>query len=238
MQQDNDDKREIEITTLFFGACREAVCAREITVKLPRGAKVADAFAQMERDYPALTRFGTRLLFAINENYAGAEDELNAGDRLAIFPPVSGGSASEAERAETICQLTHAEIDSRALAKRILQPGNGAIVTFDGVTRDNSRGRAVLYLEYEAYEPMAIKMMHQIADEARAQWQIDRIALVHRLGRVDIGQTSIAIVVTSAHRKPAFLACHFLIDRLKQIVPIWKREYFSDGAVWVDPELQ
>ncbi|MBL8150564.1 MAG: molybdenum cofactor biosynthesis protein MoaE, partial [Blastocatellia bacterium] len=174
----------------------------------------------------------SRLLFAVNETYALKEDLLKTGDCLAILPPVSGGNTDD------IFQLTYQEIDSRKLALQILQPNDGAIVTFEGVTRDHSLGRKVLYLEYEAYEPMAIKMMREIATEARQKWSIDQIAIVHRLGRVDISSTSVAIVVTSAHRKVAFEACHFLIDRLKEVVPIWKREYYEDGNVWIDPQLQ
>lgn len=221
----------IKITVLFFGACREAATS-ELTLALTAPATVAVAFEELKRRYPQLNRFGARLLFAVNETYAGADDPLKPGDHLAIFPPVSGGQD------EIICELTREVIDSRQLALRVVQPGDGAIVTFDGVTRNHSRGRSVRYLEYEAYEPMALKTMRQIATEARTRWQIDRVGVVHRLGRVDISETSIAIVVTSAHRKAAFEACHFLIDRLKEIVPIWKREYYEDGAVWVDPELQ
>jgi len=224
---------EIKITVLLFGACREAAATDEILLEVPAGSSVAAAFEELKRRYPALEPFRFRLLFAVNENYASPDQILSAGDTLAVLPPVSGGAGPE-----DICELTHQEIDSSQLALRVLQPGDGAIVTFDGVTRNESRGRSVRYLEYEAYAPMAIKTMHQIATEARERWEIDRIAIVHRLGRVDISKTSVAIVVTSAHRKAAFEACHFLIDRLKQIVPIWKREYFEDGAVWVDPELR
>ena len=224
---------EIKIVVLLFGACREAVGTDEISLELPAGSSVAAAFEELKRRYSTLKPFTTRLLFAVNENYALPDQILSAGDTLAVLPPVSGGSGTE-----DICELTYEEIDSRQLALRVLQSGDGAIVTFDGVTRNESRGRSVRYLEYEAYAPMAIKTMHQIATEARERWEIDRIAIVHRLGRVDISKTSVAIVVTSAHRKAAFEACHFLIDRLKQIVPIWKREFFEDGAVWVDPELR
>src|SRR5205085_4474316 len=113
--------------------------------------------------------------------YADLDQVLESGDTLAILPPVSGGSGSD-----DICELTRDEIDSRKLALRVLEPGDGAVVTFDGVTRNQSRGRAVRFLEYEAYEPMAIKTMRQIVDEARRKWDIDRIAIIHRLGRVDI----------------------------------------------------
>lgn len=228
--------KTITINLLFFGACREIVSTSEMSINISINSTVNDVFIDLKSKYPELAKFGERLLFAVNEDYADKTQVLVNGDKLAIFPPVSGGA--EADENADICELTHSEIDSRQLALRIIRPADGAIVTFDGVTRDNNKGRQVLFLEYEAYQPMAIKKMQEIAKEAHNLWPIDRIALVHRLGRVSISQTSVAIVVTSAHRKPAFEACHFLIDRLKQIVPIWKREFFTDGAVWVDPELQ
>lgn len=235
-----DNTAEIKITLLLFGACREAVGTDEMALSLPQTTTVSQAFDQLKTLYPALQAWTTRMLFAINECYVTGDQELTDGDTLAILPPVSGGSepSSSDNSTSIICELTREEIDTRQLALRILQPEDGAIVSFDGVTRNHSRGKEVLYLEYESYESMAIKVMQQIAQEALTRWSIDRVALVHRLGRVDIGKTSVAIVVTSAHRKVAFEACHFLIDRLKEIVPIWKREYYQDGAVWVDPQLQ
>ncbi|MFY9226436.1 MAG: molybdenum cofactor biosynthesis protein MoaE [Blastocatellia bacterium] len=228
--------KTITINLLFFGACREIVSTSEMSINISINSTINDVFIDLKSKYPELAKFGERLLFAVNEDYANKTQVLVNGDKLAIFPPVSGGA--EADENADICELTHLEIDSRQLALRIIKPGDGAVVTFDGVTRDNNKGRQVLFLEYEAYQAMAIKKMQEIAKEAHNLWPIDRIVLVHRLGRVSISQTSVAIVVTSAHRKPAFEACHFLIDRLKQIVPIWKREFFTDGAVWVDPELQ
>ncbi len=226
----------VKINVLFFGACREIVGANEIDFTLPENASITTVFTELKKTYPALEKLGGRLLFAINETYATKEQVLVAGDKLAIFPPVSGGG-EDIENPD-IYLLTHKLINSRELALQVIRSKDGAVVTFDGITRDNNKGKPVLFLEYEAYEPMAIKMMKEIAEDARSRWSIDKIALVHRLGRVDISQTSVAVVVTSAHRKPAFEACHFLIDRLKQVVPIWKREYFEDGAIWVDPELQ
>lgn len=225
----------MKINVLFFGACREIVGKSEITFSLPKNSTISRAFEELKQNYPGLEKLSTRLLFALNENYATQDQILNSGDKLAVFPPVSGGQENEKT---DVYKLTYEEINSRALALEVIESKDGAVVTFDGITRDNNKGKKVLFLEYEAYEPMALKMIKEIAEEARLKWPINRIALVHRLGRVDISQTSIAIVVTSAHRKPAFEACHFLIDRLKQIVPIWKREYFEDGAVWVDPQLQ
>jgi MoaE-MoaD fusion protein len=200
----------VRVNLLFFGACREIVNASEISINISINSTINDVFIDLKSKHPELEKFGERLLFAINEDYADKNQVLSNGDKLAIFPPVSGGS-EDSENTD-ICELTHLEIDSRQLALRIIKPGDGAIVTFDGVTRDNNKGRQVLFLEYEAYQAMAIKKMQEIAKEAHKRWPIDRIALVHRLGRVSISQTSVAIVVTSAHRKPAFEACHFLID--------------------------
>lgn len=221
----------MNIELLLFGACKEIVGSEHLKIELDEGSTINDAFVYLSRLYPALLPYHGRLLFAINETFALRTDRLSDGDTLAVLPPVSGGSSD-------IYRLTRGLIDSRALALELLRPEDGAIVTFDGVTRNHNRGRKVLYLEYEAYEAMAPKVMAQIAAEARAQWEIDAIGIAHRLGRVDIGESSVAIVVTSQHRHAAFEACHFLIDRLKQIVPIWKREYYHDGAVWIDPELQ
>ena len=127
-------------------------------------------------------------------------------------------------------------IDARALAARLQCGEDGAIVIFEGVVRNHSGGRPTLGLEYEAYQPMALEQMRRLAQEARARWPIRSIGIVHRLGRLEIGETSVAIVVTSAHRAPAFEACRYAIDRLKRAVPIWKKEYYADGGVWVEGE--
>ena len=137
---------------------------------------------------------------------------------------------------ETV-QIVRAPIDVAALAGGLRRGEDGAVVVFEGIVRSHSGGRTTLYLEYEAYEPMALEQMRAIAREARQRWPIDQAAIVHRLGRLEIGETSIAIVVTSAHRAPAFDACRHAIDRVKKGVPIWKKEYFADGAVWVEGEV-
>lgn len=221
----------MRIEILFFGVCKDIVGKEQLQIDLDEGSTIDEAFRRLCETYTGLISYQNRLLFAINESFALRTARLSDGDTLALLPPISGGSSD-------IYGLTRKPIDSRSLALELLRPEDGAIVTFDGVTRNHNRGREVLYLEYEAYETMAPKVMAQIATEARNQWQIDAVGIIHRLGRVDIGESSVAIVVTSAHRRAAFEACHFLIDRLKQIVPIWKREYYRDGAVWIDPELQ
>ncbi len=134
------------------------------------------------------------------------------------------------------CCLTRQPIPTHLLAQSLEAPEDGAVVTFEGIVRNHSRGKRTLYLEYEAYEPMALAKMEEIAQEAKQKFAIDRVGVIHRLGRLEIGETSVAIIVTSAHRRAAFEACRYAIDRLKQIVPIWKKEYFEDGAVWAEGE--
>jgi molybdopterin synthase catalytic subunit len=156
---------------------------------------------------------------------------LQDGDEVGLLPPVSGGSADDGE-----VRITREPIDSEAVVRRLKHSADGAAVVFDGVVRDNTRGRRTLYLEYEAYEAMALKQMQALVAEAPARFGVRGISIIHRLGRLEIGETSVLIVVGSAHRAAAFEACRWIIDRLKKTVPIWKKEYFEDGAVWADGE--
>jgi molybdopterin synthase catalytic subunit len=136
-----------------------------------------------------------------------------------------------------IIELVRTSINSAALAAHVRGTGDGAIVLFDGFVRDHSKNRRTLYLEYEAYEPMAIAKLQEITAQLHEKFAIDRIAMVHRLGRLEIGETSVFIAVSAAHRAAAFDACRYAIDTLKRTVPIWKKEYFEDGSVWADGEL-
>jgi len=220
----------ITVKVKFFGQCRELIGAEVDEIGVPERTSVGAAFEVLKHRYPKLEQIAARLLFAVNDDYASLETTLSSDDTLAIFPPVSGGSEEDS------FQITREPIDTPGLVKRLLRSRDGAVVAFEGVVRDHSMGQPVLYLEYEAYESMAMKMFGQIADEVHERWPVDRIGIIHRLGRLEIGQTSVAIVVTSAHRRVAFEACRYAIDRLKKIVPIWKREFFEDGAVWGDGE--
>ena len=139
---------------------------------------------------------------------------------------------------EDFYRLTKEVIRTRELAEALKAPEDGATIVFEGIVRNHSKGKKTLYLEYEAYEPMAVRKMEEIGDEIKRKFAIDRVGMVHRTGRLEIGETSVAIIVTSAHRAAAFDACRYAIDRLKQIVPIWKKEYFEDGAVWAEGEGQ
>ena len=224
------DKKKIKITALLFGQAREFAGAASLDLEVEEPATVQSAFAVLKADYPKLAEMERSLLFAVNEEYASPTHALAGGDRLAILPPVSGG---ETER-EDVFEITREVIDIAGLRARLLGGESGAVVIFDGVARDNTKGRRTLYLEYEGYTEMALRTLAQIGREVHEQWPINRVGIIHRLGRIEITESSVVICVTSAHRRVAFEACHYAIDRLKKIVPIWKKEYFEDGAVWVE----
>jgi molybdopterin synthase catalytic subunit len=170
------------------------------------------------------------LAVAVNRQYATADEKLHDGDEVALLPPVSGGAE------EALVLLTRTAIATDRLVARLKQGEDGAIVVFDGIVRNNTRGRRTLYLDYEAYETMALSEMQRLVERAKQRFAVRQIALVHRLGRIEVGETSVLIVVASAHRAAAFDACRWIIDTLKSTVPIWKKEYFEDGAVWADGE--
>lgn len=220
----------ISVTALLFGQAREWAGTSSLDLNLDAPATVETAFSLLKSLYPKLGELERSLLFAVNEEYASLSHPLSDGDRLAVLPPVSGGEAEGRD----LFEITREPIDIAGLRARLLEGDSGAVVIFDGVARNNTKGRRTLYLEYEGYEPMALRTMEQIGLEVRERWSINRIGIVHRLGRTEITESSVVIIVTSAHRKIAFEACHYAIDRLKKIVPIWKKEYFEDGAVWVE----
>jgi molybdopterin synthase catalytic subunit len=218
----------MKVTILLFGQAREMVGAASLELELAPPATVADAFAGLVADHPKLAAMERSLLFAVNEDYAGREQALKDGDQLAVLPPVSGGADDD------VVEITRTPIDIAALRARLLAGESGAVVIFDGVARNNTKGRRTRFLEYEGYDAMALKTMVQIVNEVREKWPINRVGIVHRLGRIEISESSVVILVTSAHRRVAFEACQYAIDRLKKIVPIWKKEYFEDGEVWIE----
>src|SRR6185436_10197066 len=220
----------VRITALLFGQAREFAGATTLDLEVEAPATVATAFDALKSKHPKLAAMERSLLFAVNEEYALPSHPLADQDRLAVLPPVSGGAAPDGDFVE----ITREPIDISGLRSRLLAGEAGAVVTFDGVARNNTKGRRTLYLEYEGYTEMALKMMAQISSEAHEKWPINRVGIIHRLGRIEISESSVVIVVTSAHRHVAFEACHYAIDRLKKIVPIWKKEYFVDGEVWVE----
>ena len=206
--------------------------------------RVSDVFEHYAAASPALHGFSRSILLSRNHEFAKRDDMIQDGDEIAFLPPVSGGTADpygdEILDADTgnFFALTCGEIDSRRIVNRLLRNEDGAVVDFLGVVRNNTKGRATKYLDYECYRPMALKEMARLGREIAAGFPIGRIAIVHRLGRMLIGEASVAIVVTSPHRRPAFEAALAGIDRLKKTVPIWKKEYFEDGEVWVEGDWE
>jgi MoaE-MoaD fusion protein len=236
----------IRVRALFFGAAREIVGQDEVELDLRAPATAASAFEDVLEKYPALRRFGRSLLFAVNQEYAqGASREVRAGDELAIFPPVSGGAESETktriiedERREgrDFFELTTERIDVGAVARRVLLAECGATVTLDGYVREWTSGRRTRYLVYEAYAPMALSEMRRLGHEVHARFDISHVGIVHRTGRLEIGETSVVISISAPHRRAAFEACEWTIKELKRTVPIWKKEFYEDGEMWVEGE--
>ena len=231
----------MRIRVLFFGVLRDFTGQRECEVDLADGVTAAGLFDHFAARFPALEAARRSVTVARNQEFADPSVLLADGDEVALLPPVSGGSGRWIHEITTgeegnFYGLTREPIDSAAVARELLQGADGAFVNFEGVVRNNTKGRATMYLEYECYEAMAIKMMAQIGDEITAAFPISRIAMLHRLGRMEIGETSVAVIAFSPHRKPAFEASLEGINKLKKLVPIWKKEYFADGAVWVEGE--
>lgn len=229
----------IIVHVLFFGAARDAAGGEEIDFTLNTPADTKSARSQILSAYPDLQRFGNSLLFAVNQEYAQPNQEIHDGDELALFPPVSGGETappSGSESSPDFFELTTDPIDVGAVARRVILPQCGATVTLDGYAREWTRGRRTLYLVYEAYESMALTEMKRLGEQAHAQFDIAHLGIVHRTGRLEIGETSVVIAVSAPHRRAAFAACEWAIRELKRTVPIWKKEVFEDGEVWVEGE--
>jgi molybdopterin converting factor subunit 1 len=234
---DATDNRAMHVRVLFFGAARAAAGHENLELSLSSPANVATAFAQLLADYPALARFGNSLLLAVNQEYALPDRKLSDGDELAVLPPVSGGSAGIAHSSDRdFFELTTDPIDVGAIARRVVLPECGATVTLDGYAREWTRGRRTLYLVYEAYAPMALSEMRRLGEQAHEKFEIAHLGIVHRTGRLEIGETSVVIAASAPHRRAAFEVCEWAIRELKRTVPIWKKEVFEDGEVWVEGE--
>ncbi|MGI9101680.1 MAG: molybdenum cofactor biosynthesis protein [Terriglobales bacterium] len=226
----------MQVRVLFFGMLKDVAGCSTDFVSLPDGATIRDLLAHYSAD-AKLQRYLGSVAVSINQEYAASTAALHENDEVALLPPVSGGHADAAQPgAATRVEITRSRLDVAAIAARIRRPEDGAIAVFEGIVRNNSRGRRTLYLDYEAYEGMARKQLEALAAQALQKFQVRELAIAHRLGRLEIGETSVAIVVASGHRGAAFDACRWLIDSLKKTVPIWKKEYFEDGAVWADGE--
>ena len=214
------------VTVLLFAGARERVGTGRIETEVADDARLGDVVDKAVGDVP----LPAGVMLARNGIYVDRSSEVSDGDEIAVIPPVSGG-ADDSRSARV--WVTADEIDADEVVKSVGSDRDGAIVVFHGVTRDHNEGRRVLWLEYEAYSPMAEDMMQQIVSEMNEKWEIGEVAVCHRTGRVDIGETSMVLAVSAAHRRPAFESALYFIDRLKEVVPIWKKEYFEGGEVWI-----
>ena len=234
----------MQVRILFFGVLKDLAGCGSDSLSLPEGSTLGDVLNHYQERFPNLKDFAASIAMSVNQDYAGLEARLKAGDEIGLLPPVSGGSGDRAGEMpprqpagrRRYSSIVREKIDTARILQSIKHAKDGAVVVFEGVVRNHTRERRTLYLDYEAYEEMAGKQLETLAEQALSQFKIRDVGIVHRLGRLEIGESSVLIVVASAHRIAAFDACRWLIDTLKRTVPIWKKEYFEDGAVWADGE--
>lgn len=241
----------MHVRVIAFGILKEWLSPAAATVELPQGATVGTLLERLRAELPerAPREAFRGIAVGVNAEYAQASRVLQDGDEVGLLPPVSGGSAARTESARpansseeseedrtVVVALTRKAIEADKMVASAKSGEDGAVVVFDGIVRNHSRGRRTLHLEYEAYEEMAVKQMRELGRQARQRFGVRQVTMVHRLGRLEIGETSVLIVAASAHRSAAFEACRWLIDTVKQTVPIWKKEIFADGAVWAPGE--
>jgi len=231
----------MRVRVLFFGVLKEELGTAATSIELPDGASVADLLKRMAASNPMPML--KSLAVSVNAEFAASSQVLQDGDEVGLLPPVSGGSpGTGGVSGETSADatgdvaFTRSPICAAELVAKAKQPEDGAVVVFDGIVRNQTRGREVLYLDYEAYEEMALRQMSLLDQQAKEKFGVRHASVIHRLGRLQTGESSILIVVCSAHRPQAFDACRWLIDSIKTTVPIWKKETFVDGAVWADGE--
>ena len=218
----------MRVRVRLFARYREAVGRERIELELPEGGTVESAWSAVAERHPELARYRPFTLFAVGHEYVTPTHRLGPDDELCLFPPVSGGTDGDTYR------VVAAPLSPDAIAAAVEDPSAGGIVIFSGVVRNETEGRAVKFLEYEAHAPMAEAKMREIGEGIRARWpDVRRVAMFHRVGRLEIGESSVLIAVSAAHRAEAFEACKHAIDTLKRTVPVWKKEHFEDGEVWV-----
>ncbi len=232
---------QVRVKVLFFGMLKDIVGRSEDEIEVDEGARLGSVFDRYAREFPRLSGLASSIVLASNHQFCDRSAAVREGDEIAFLPPVSGGSGRYTHEISDAAEghffaLTREPIDAAGVARKILRGEDGAVVNFEGVVRNNTKGRATEFLDYECYEPMAVKTMAEIGRDIARAHPVGRIAMVHRLGRMQIGETSVAVIVTAPHRKPAFEAALEGINRLKRLVPIWKKEHFADGEVWVEGE--
>lgn len=218
----------MKVSLLMFAGLRDLVGARNLCLDIEDGARVSDLKERLARDYPRVRPLLKTLVFAIDDEYVAFDERLHEGAEVALIPPVSGGAAE-------LFRLTTQPIDGQALATLVRRDDDGAIALFYGVVRNHSEGRDVERLEYEAHESMALRKMREVAEETKRRFPaVTEVGVWHRIGMLEIGETSLLVAVSSAHRQEAFEACHWAVDRVKEVVPVWKKEHWRGGAAWVE----
>lgn len=225
----------MNINVRLFAGLRERAKTDSITVSLDEGATVQDAIDAASQQVEGGLQTRSHIMLALNREYVERDHKVADGDELALIPPVSGGAPFGTGLPDNFQNvlITGGPLDAEPLTRHVTTDEDGAVVTFLGVTRNHNAGRRVEYLEYEAYRPMADEQINAIIQEMKKRWKIGRVAVAHRTGRVDIGETSMVVAVGAPHRQPAFEAALYFVDRLKEVVPIWKKEYFEGGEVWI-----
>ncbi len=223
----------MKVQVRLFARYREEAGRDRVELDLPEGGTVEAAWEAVSQQFPRLSAYRPYTLFALGNDYVHADHPLGEGDELCVFPPVSGGSPPAGSQPDRL-EVTIEPLSERALSEAVADPAAGAVALFSGIVREQTGGRRVKFLEYEAHTPMAVAKMREIAAELRARWPgVRRVAMIHRIGRLEIGESSVMIAISAPHRREAFEACRFAIDTLKETVPVWKKEYFEDGEVWV-----
>ena len=223
-------KTAIAVHVRLFARLREQAGTDSETVEVPRESTVADVYDTLLHRHPDLDQNRDAVRPALNEEFADWDSIVSQGDEVTFIPPVSGG----AQTVGVMFEIGTAPLDPRRTEAAVTHAGAGAICTFTGIVRDNSRGRSVTHLEYEAFESMALTQMRKIADEIAAKWPDARVAMVHRTGRLEIGEPSVVVSTSAPHRAEAIAACKWGIDRLKESVPVWKKEHATDGTFWIE----
>jgi MoaE-MoaD fusion protein len=226
----------MRLRVLAFGRLRE-ILSPELDVELPSPATVTDLWSWLAERHPALTAFEGAVAIAVNQSFAASSTPLVSGDEVALLPPVSGGRVeSTLPLVSSHARLQCERIEAAELLAQVKAAEDGAVCLFDGIVRNHTRNRRTLYLEYDSYPAMALAEMERLATEALGRFAIRDLRIAHRVGRLEIGESSVLIAVAAQHRAAAFEACRWIIDSLKQTVPIWKKEFFEDGATWADGE--
>jgi len=235
----------MHVRVIPFGILKEWLGPDATEVELPDGATVGSLLEHLRATLPerAPKDALSGIAVGVNAEFAQAAQLLHDGDEVGLLPPVSGGATRPSDVLEessgepnVLVRLTREAINADRIVAAAKCGEDGAVVVFDGIVRNHSRGRRTLHLDYEAYEEMAVNQMRELGKKARERFGVRQVTMVHRLGRLEIGESSVLIVVASAHRSAAFEACRWLIDTVKQTVPIWKKETFVDGAVWAPGE--